>query len=66
MDELVGLVSKKTGISEEMAEKAVNIVLDYLKDKLPPSIADRLDSVIEGGGDLGGLADMAGGLFGKK
>jgi uncharacterized protein (DUF2267 family) len=61
MEELVKLVSKKTGISEELAEKAVKVVLDYLKDKLPDPIASQLDAVLEGGG----LADMLGGLLGK-
>ena len=61
MEELVKLVSKKTGISEELAEKAVKVVLDYLKDKLPDPIASQLDAVLEGGG----LTDMLGGLLGK-
>ena len=62
MEELVKLVSKKTGISEDAAEKAVKVVLDYLKDKLPAPIAGQLDAVIEGGG----LSDALGGLLGKK
>jgi hypothetical protein len=64
MDELVDLVVQKTGISEEMAQKAVETVLDFLKDKLPDPIADRLDDVLEGGstGDLlSGLSDLLGG-----
>ena len=61
MEELVKLVSKKTGISEELAEKAVKVVLDYLKDKLPDPIASQLDAVLEGGG----LTHMLGGLLGK-
>ena len=63
MDELVDLVVKKTGISEEMARKAVDTVLDYLKDKLPEPIAGRLDDVLEGGG-TGDLLSGLGGLFG--
>ena len=35
MDELVKLVSEKTGLSKEMSETAVKIVLDYVKTKLP-------------------------------
>ena len=65
MDELVKLVVKKTGISEDLARKAVDTVLDYLKDKLPAPVAGRLDDILEGGGAadlLGGL----GGLFGGK
>ncbi|MBC8332211.1 MAG: DUF2267 domain-containing protein [Anaerolineae bacterium] len=64
MDELVKLVVEKTGISEEMAEKAVAVVLEYIKEKLPDSIAGRLDDILEGGLDAGDLMKGLGGLFG--
>jgi nucleoid DNA-binding protein len=35
MDELVKLVSKKTGIPEAQAKIAVETVMDFLKKKLP-------------------------------
>ncbi len=63
MDELVKLVVEKTGISEELAQKAVDIVLDYLKDKLPEPIAGRLDDVLDGV-DAGDLMKGLGSLFG--
>jgi len=66
MDELVKLVSKKTGISEELAKTAVEVVLDYLKDRLPASVAGQIDGVISGGGGTGDIADVTkqiGGLF---
>ncbi len=69
LDELVKLVVQKTGLSEEMAEKAVETVIGYLKKELPDPIASQIDSVLAGGGapkDLGGLAEGLGGLFGKK
>ena len=68
MDELVKLVSQKTGISEEMARMAVEIVLGYLKEKLPAPIAGQIDSVLGGVGmeDLGGLAKGLGDILGKK
>ena len=62
MDELVKMVAKKTGLSEEMAETAVNLVLDYVKEKLPAPVAAQVDAVL-GAGDA---ADMLGGLFGGK
>lgn len=66
MDELVKLVSDKTGISEEQAQQAVETVVDYLKDKLPKSLASQLDKVLEGGGDVDveGLAKGLGGMLG--
>ena len=67
MDELVQLVSQKTGLSEEMSRQAVEVVLEYLKEKLPEPIAGQLDNIVEGseGLDLGDIASKGlGGLFG--
>ena len=68
MNQLVDLVVERTGISEAQARKAVETVLDFLKDRLPPQIAGRLDDLIEGSDqiDLDKGLDMLGGLFGKK
>jgi len=69
MDELIKQVSQKAGLSEEIAKKAVDAVIDYLKDKLPAPIAGQIDGLLGGGGmpkDLGGVAKGLGGLFGKK
>lgn len=66
MDELVKLVSEKTGISEEQARQAVETVVDYLKDKLPKPIANQIDKAVEGeeGVDVEGLAKGLGGMLG--
>lgn len=68
MEQLVQLVSEKTGLSEEKSRQAVEIVLEYLKGRLPAPIAGQLDSVLEGEGGAG-LDDLAkkglGGLFGS-
>ncbi len=66
MDELTKLVVKKTGISEDLAQKAVVTVIDYLKQKLPAPIAGQLDAVISGSGKMDDLAKGLGGLLGKK
>lgn len=68
MDELIKLVSKKTGLSQEMSKTAVDTVLNYLKQKLPAPIAGQLDGILGGGStlDAGGLAKGLGGLLGKK
>lgn len=62
MEELVKLVAKKTGLSEEMAKTAANTVIDFLKEKLPAPIAGQIDGVLSGSGIAGGL----GGVLGKK
>lgn len=67
MDELVKLVSDKVGISEAQARQAVEVVLGYLKDKLPAPVDGQIDALLKG--DVSGLAGMAGGLgglLGKK
>ncbi len=62
MDELVKLVVQKTGISEDQARQAVNVVLNFLKERLPAPIASQVDGVINNPGVAGAL----GGLFGGK
>lgn len=67
MDELVKLLVKKTGISEEMARKVVPVVLNYLKDRLPAPLSSQLDGVLNDGEiGLDDLAKGLGGLLGKK
>jgi len=66
MDELVKLVAKKTGISQEMAKTAVETVVNFLKQKLPKPLAGQIDAVL---GNAGGAEDLlkgVGGLLGKK
>jgi uncharacterized protein (DUF2267 family) len=67
MDEVVKLVANKVGISEAQARQAVDVVVSFLKDKLPEPIAGQIDAALTG--KLGGLGDLAGGLgglLGKK
>ena len=65
MDDLVKLVSQKTGITEEQAQMAVEIVLDYLKDKLPEPLDSMIDNLLEGDKLPTDLLSGLGGLFGK-
>jgi hypothetical protein len=69
MDELVKLVSQKTGLSEEMAKTAVETVIGFLKEKLPAPIAGQIDSVLGGAGPAKSVEDLAkglGGILGRK
>ena len=74
MDELINLVVQKTGISEDDARKAVEVIVNELKSRLPGPVASHLDSFI-GGGLSGGMSTLEseagemlkgklGGLFG--
>ncbi len=68
MEQLIALVSEKTGLDAEKAKQAVETVLGFLKDKLPEPIAGQVESLIsgEGAGDLFDKGkDMLGGMFGK-
>ena len=75
MDELINLVVQRTGISQDDARKAVEVIVSSLKSKLPGPIASHLDSFIAGGtsGGMNTLASEAGemlkgkigGLFGS-
>jgi hypothetical protein len=67
MDELIRMVSERTGIAPDKAQQAVETVFSFLKAKLPPSIGSHLDALATGNlesiassfGGMGGLADMA-------
>jgi hypothetical protein len=64
MDELIKLVSDKTGLSEDMAKMAVDTVLGFLKQKLPAPVAGQIDSVLGGSSNPSGLGGIAQGLGG--
>ena len=46
MKELTNIIVQKTGISQENAQKAVQVTLGFLKTKLPASLAVQLDSFL--------------------
>lgn len=68
MDELVNLVAQKTGISQDDARKAVEVIVTELKSKLPRPLASHLDSFISGGlgGGMNTLAGEAGEMLKGK
>jgi hypothetical protein len=69
MNELVDIIVKKTGIPAATAQTIVNVVLDFLKKKLPAPIAGQIDSVLAGGDTAKKAEGMLGNvssLFGKK
>ncbi|WP_298406910.1 DUF2267 domain-containing protein [uncultured Chloroflexus sp.] len=68
---LVELIREKTGVSAEQAQQAVDVVVGFLKDKLPEPIATQIDQVLKG--DIGALSEqidaaktLLGGLLGGK
>ena len=67
MDELVQMVSEKTGIPADAAKTAVTTVVDFIKGKLPGPIASQVDGVLSrdaSGAAQGLMGDAAGALGG--
>jgi hypothetical protein len=48
-EQVINLIVKRTGITQEHAEKAVLVVFDFLKTKLPAPIASQLEPFLTGG-----------------
>jgi hypothetical protein len=46
MKELTNIIVQKTGISQENAQKAVQVMLGFFKTKLPAPLAAQLDSFL--------------------
>lgn len=73
MDELIGKITAKTGLTPEQAKGAADAVLEFLKARLPAPLAGNLDSIVSGGagtaeaggGMLGNAAAKLGSMFGK-
>jgi uncharacterized protein (DUF2267 family) len=70
--EIAQVVAKKVGIPQDKAKQSVTVVLELLKQRMPPAMAGQLDAVLAGKVDLSdgiGLDDAAGllgGLLGGK
>jgi hypothetical protein len=68
MNELVALVAQRSGLSPENAQKAVEAVLDILKEKLPAPLANHLQAFIDGGlqGEAGTIEGEVGEILKGK
>jgi hypothetical protein len=64
MDELVNTLCQKTGLPEDKARVAVDTVVNYLKSKLPASVAGQVDNALTGEGSS--ISERLGGILGKK
>lgn len=72
MDQLIAQITQRTGISDEQARQAVQVVAEFAKQNLPPQMAAQVDSFLGAQGGQG-LADQAsqllgglGGMLGKQ
>lgn len=60
MQDIVKLVSERSGISESQAQTAVETIVAFLKERLPAPIAGQVDGVLAS--DLSGVAQQIEGL----
>jgi uncharacterized protein (DUF2267 family) len=57
MDELINLVVQETGISRDDAQKAVQVIVDALKSRLPAPVAAELETFLTSG-TTGGVSAL--------
>lgn len=74
MEQLVKELVEKANLTEEQATKATEVMLAFVKSKVPPMFQDKVDDMIAGKFDMSSIASMLGGspldmlkgMFGKK
>ena len=63
MEQLIKMITDKTGISMEQAQGAIETVMEFVGDKLPAPIANQVKGLMGGdadGGGGGGMGDLLG------
>ena len=67
MEALIAQIVEKTGVSEEIAQSIVDMVLEHVKGQLPENMQGMVDQFLggEGGSAGGGLGSMLGGFLKK-
>jgi uncharacterized protein (DUF2267 family) len=63
MDELINQITQRTGISENQARQAVEVVANFIKQRAPGPIASQIDNFLGGQGAQGGQG--LGGMMGQ-
>jgi len=70
MNELISEIAQRTGIGEDKARQAAEVVISFLRTKVP-GVGGQLDSVLSGDAEKAGgmtekVMETVGGVFGKK
>lgn len=80
MQELIKELTEKAGLSEADAQKSVEVMMEFVKSKVPPAFQDKIEDLVNGKFDMmslmsafmssksGGSSsplDMLKGMFGK-
>lgn len=70
MNEIIQRLIERTGLPETQAAAAAEVVIGFLKERLPPAIGSQIDGLMNGGtgpmDKLGGIGATLGGMFGQK
>ena len=69
MEELAKVIAERTGLPADQALGAAQAAVDFIKSRLPESMAGYVDTALNSGmvDDVANQAgDMLGGVFGKK
>ena len=69
MDELAKAIAERTGLPSDQALTAAQTAVDFIKSKLPESMAGYVDTALNSGrvDDVANQAgNLLGGLFGQK
>ena len=72
MDELVKLLTEKTGLPDDKARMAIETVVDFLKQRLPSTVAEQLNTCLSSPAGQGiaekvkSMAQGVGSVFTKK
>jgi hypothetical protein len=69
MNEIIQRLIERTGLPEAQAAAAVEVVIGFLKEKMPPAMGSQIDGLVSGESGamnkLGGLGANLGGMFGR-
>lgn len=66
MEQIINLVMEKTGLDQDSATQAVEIVLSFIKEKLPEPVAAQVEGLLGGDGEEGGgLGSALKGMLGE-
>ena len=63
MDELVNVISQRTGLPADQARGAAEAAVDFIKEKLPESMRGYVDMALNSG-MIDDVANQAGGILG--
>ena len=72
MDELIKLLTEKTGLPEDKARMAADTVIGFLKQRLPGTVGEQLNSILSAPSSPGlaekmkGMAESVGSVFTRK